>query len=138
MLLNKSHLKEEGYLADELIAESGISSLDRKCIVARQAIADGDFSLDQALEAYGLTKEQYSTFIANQLVLEMRSGLDTVLSSFNSHLDYSSRVLAVTASIAAIGEFYKLILGPVDKETQLIQDHLQILSQNVISGKVAV
>ncbi|HEY4832739.1 MAG TPA: hypothetical protein VIH61_09305 [Waddliaceae bacterium] len=57
--MNKSHFKEEGYLADELIAESGISSLDRKCIVTRQAIADGDFSLNQALEAYDLTKEQY-------------------------------------------------------------------------------
>ena len=68
----------------------------------------------------------------------MRSGLDALLSSFNSQLDYSSRILAVTASIAVIGEFYKLVLGPVDKETQLIQDHLQILSQNVISGKVAV
>lgn len=60
MLLNKSYLKEEGYLADELIEERGISPLDRKCIVAKQAIADGDFSLDQALEAYCLTKEQYS------------------------------------------------------------------------------
>jgi hypothetical protein len=138
MPLDKSNLKEEGYLANELIAESGISPLDRKCLVAKEAIADGDFTMDQALEAYGITREQYSAFIANQVVLEMRSKLETVLTSFNVHHDNFSRFVVVTASIAAVGEMYKILLGNVDKQTPLIEDHLQVLSQNVISGKVAV
>ena len=138
MPLDKSNLKEESYLANELIAESGISPLDRKCLVAKEAIADGDFTIDQALEAYGITREQYSAFIANQVVLEMRSKLETVLTSFNVPHDTLSRFVVVTASIAAVGEMYKILLGNVDKQTPLIEDHLQVLTQNVISGKIAV
>jgi hypothetical protein len=134
MHLDKSLLKEEGYLADELIAESGISPLDRKCFVVRQTIADGDFTLEEALEAYGVTKEEYTKYLTKHMVSEFNSEFNV----FRSNPDVATRVLAVTASIAVIGEIYKVLLGGVDKEAQLIQDHLQLLSQNVSTGKVAV
>lgn len=63
MYLDKSILKEEGYTGEELIAESGISPLDRKCFVVKQTVMDGDFTLEEALDAYGATKEEFSKYL---------------------------------------------------------------------------
>ena len=128
MQLDKSILKEEAYIGEELIADSNVSNLDRKCFVVKQAVADGDFPLEEALTAYGVTREDFNNYLSRQVISEM--------SVFFSQS--SSQVLAVTSSIAVIGQLYKVLLGNVDPQAQTFQDHLASLSQAVSSGKVAV
>ncbi|GGB19964.1 hypothetical protein [Puia dinghuensis] len=128
MQLDKSILKEEAHIGEELMADSNVSQLERKCFVVRQAVADGDFTLEEALAAYGVAREDFNNYLSQQVVSE--------INVFFSHS--SSHVLAVTASIAVIGELYKVFLGNVDPQAQTFQDHLRSLSQAVSSGKVAV
>jgi hypothetical protein len=128
MHLDKSILKEEAYTGEELMLDSGISDLDRKCFVIKQTVTDGDFTLEEALEAYGVAKEDFNKYLTNYLVSEFNI--------FFSHS--SSRVLAVTASIAVIGEMYKNLLAGVDNNAQVVQDHLQHLSTDISAGRVAV
>lgn len=128
MQLDKSILKEEAYIGEELIADSNVSNLDRKCFVVKQAVADGDFTLEEALTYYGVTREDFNNYLSQQVISEM--------SVFFSQS--SSHVLAVTSSIAVIGQLYKVLLGNVDPQAQTFQDHLASLSQAVSSGKVAV
>jgi|SRR5579859_2539741 len=128
MQLDKSILREEAHIGEELMADSNVSKSDRKCFVIRQSVADGDFTLEEALAAYGVSREDFNNYLSRQVVSE--------ITVFLSHA--SSHVLAVTASIAVIGELYKAFLGNVDPQAQTFQDHLQSLSQAVSSGKVAV
>jgi hypothetical protein len=60
MQLDKSILKEEAYIGEELMADSAVSKLERKCFVIRRAVADGDFTLEKTSVAYGVTKEDFN------------------------------------------------------------------------------
>ncbi len=128
MQLDKSKLKEEAYIGEELMEDSNMSKLDRKCFVVRQTVADGDFTLEEALNAYEVSREDFYNYISQQVASE----INVFFSNSSSH------VLAVTASIAVIGELYKVFLGNVDPQAQIFQDHLHSLSQAISSGKVAV
>jgi hypothetical protein len=127
MQLDKSILKEEAYIGEEL-AVDGVAKLDRKCFVVRQAVADGDFTLEEALLAYGVTREDFYNYISQQVASE----INVFFSSSSSH------VLALTGSIAVIGELYKVFLGNIDPQAQTFQEHLHSLSQAISSGKMAV
>jgi hypothetical protein len=65
MLLERNKYREFGFIGDELPSDPGKEHL-HKCMVAEQTIAAGDFSLDEALEAYGLTKEEYESYVADK------------------------------------------------------------------------
>ena len=54
---------DAGYIGEELL--QGISELEEKCRAAQISIKNQTFSLDEALEAYGISHEQYNSFIKN-------------------------------------------------------------------------
>jgi hypothetical protein len=127
MHLDKSILKEEAYTGEELLQDGGFSPLDRKCLVIRQTVTDGVFTLEEALVAYGVTEEDFNKYLTKHLVSEL-----------NVFLSHSSSLHAVTFSITVIGEMYKQLLAGVDKEAQVVHDHLLLLSKDISSGKIAV
>ena len=128
MHLDKSTQREEAYIGEELLSTSEISPIDRKCFVVKQTVTDGDFTLEEALEAYGVTKEDFEKYLAKYLVAELK-----ILA-----LHSSSRVFAITSSIAVIGNIYNELLASVDKGSDVVQLHLQDLSKDVVAGKVRV
>lgn len=65
MLLDRKKFSGFGDIDHDLI-QSSEKELLHKCMVAEQSISDGDFSLDEALEAYALSKEQYDSYIAKK------------------------------------------------------------------------
>ena len=50
-------------IGQELLDKSGFSDLDRKCIVIKQVVRDGDYSLEEALILYQVSAQQYEAFI---------------------------------------------------------------------------
>jgi hypothetical protein len=110
------------------LAESGFSPLDRKCLAVKQTVTSGIFTYEEALAAYEVTEKDFNKYLTKYLVSE--------INIFFSHS--TSRLQAVTGSIAVIGEMYKALLSGVDKEAQIVQDHLQVLSRDVSAGKIAV
>jgi len=65
MLLDRKKYSGFGDIQDEL-SLSAEKELFHKCTVAEQSISDGDFSIDEALEAYQLSKEDYDSYIAKK------------------------------------------------------------------------
>jgi hypothetical protein len=45
-----------------------MSPLERKCFVVKQTVSDGDFTLEEALEAYDVSKEDFENYFAKQLI----------------------------------------------------------------------
>src|ERR1700733_989682 len=63
MLLDRKKYSGFGYLNDDLSGDAE-KDLLHKCTVVEQSIAEGDFSLDEALDAYQLPPEDYERYIA--------------------------------------------------------------------------
>jgi hypothetical protein len=75
MLLDRKKYTESAYIGEELLSEHS-NERERKCMVVEQTITDGDFSFDEALEAYQVSREEYEAFIA-------RKSNFNILSSFS-------------------------------------------------------
>lgn len=127
MQLDKSQYKEESHIGEELMEDSKISPLDRRCFAVKQMVEDRVFTLDEALAAYSVSKDDFNNYLSRYVVSEIKVLL----------LD-SSSVIAVTASLAVISKLYQTFVGSIDPEAQAFQNHLLSLSQAVSSGKVAV
>lgn len=65
MLLDRKKYNEFGFIGEELFSDPEKDRL-HKCMVAEQAIAEGDFTLDEALEAYEITQEAYENYVADK------------------------------------------------------------------------
>lgn len=86
MLLDRKKFSGFGDIDYDLI-QSPEKELLHKCVVAEQSISDGDFSLDEALEAYGLAKESYDSYIAqksNSFIFKSLSGSNENLVSIKT------------------------------------------------------
>jgi len=127
MQLDKSQYKEEAHIGEELMEDSKVSPLDRRCFAVKQMVEDRVFTLDEALAAYSVSKDDFNNYLSRYVVSEI-----------NGLLLDSSSVIAVTASLAVISKLYQTFVGSIDPEAQAFQNHLLSLSQAVSSGKVAV
>jgi|HubBroStandDraft_2_1064218.scaffolds.fasta_scaffold1291722_1 hypothetical protein len=128
MQSSKSIPGEEAYIGEDILASSAITALERKCFVVKQTVTDNDFTLEEALEAYGVSKEDFESYFAKQLVSEFKI--------FLHHS--SSKTFAITGSIAVIGNIYKELLAPVDEDSNVVQGHLRDLSTDIQTGKIRV
>jgi hypothetical protein len=54
---------DDGSIGEELL--SNIPEIEEKCRAVRQAVAEKYFSLDEALEIYKVTSEEYGDFLLN-------------------------------------------------------------------------
>jgi len=64
MLLLNHNLTEDYSIAEELMQTD---DLIRKCKVVQMAVRDGDFTLEEALKIYKVSKADYINFTANNL-----------------------------------------------------------------------
>lgn len=62
----KSIPTESGYIADELRQQ--ITELDRKCLVIKQTLQDEDFTLEEALKLYEVSRSDYKSFFVKNKI----------------------------------------------------------------------
>ena len=65
MLLDRNKYQEPGYIGEELFSDPEKDHM-HKCMVVEQTIADGDFTLDEALEAYMISKVEYEKYLGRK------------------------------------------------------------------------
>ena len=126
MFPNKSIPTESAYIAEELILSQGLTDLERKCLVIKQTLKDGDFTLDQALNLYEVSKTDFESFIAKNLIAELFS---TITSS-------ESRKLQIEVTIKVFAEVYKQLFSSLDKNSSYIIKHFNDLSKEVEEDKI--
>jgi hypothetical protein len=126
MFLDKSSLTESSYIAEDLL-QGKLEDLSRKCIVVRQTIHDGDFTLEEALKLYQVSEEEYKNFLAKNFIAEL-------LTSF----DQTSKKQNMIYSIEVLGVVYDLMFSDFDKEYGLILKHFEALSKAIKDNKVKV
>lgn len=126
MYLDKSHLTESGYVAEDLL-DGKPEDISRKCLVVKQTVQDGDFKLEEALQLYEVSEKEYKKFLAESLIAELQTSFD--LTSKKVNMIYSIEVFA---------EVYNLMLSKLDKESMHIIKHFQSLSKAIKEDKVKV
>jgi hypothetical protein len=107
---------------------SYLTDLERKCMVIKLSIQDGDYSLDDALQANQVTKADFEGFIAKHLVSDLKSTLAAL----------NSTKLQMLISIDVIADVIKQLLGGVDKKLHVVEAHLKNLSRDIVEGTAVV
>jgi hypothetical protein len=104
-----------------------LTDLERKCMVIKLSIQDGDYNLDDALEVNQVTKSDFEGFIAKHLVSDLKSTLSALQSS----------KLQMLITVDVLSHVYKQLLGSVDKQLHVIENHLRSLSREIAEDQVA-
>lgn len=72
MQLDKSRYKEEAHIGEELMEDSKFSPLDRRCFAVKQMVEDRVFTLDEALAAYSVSKDDFNNHLSRNVVAEIK------------------------------------------------------------------
>lgn len=105
-----------------------LTDLERKCMVIKLSIQDGDYNLDDALQLNQVTKTDFESFIAKHLVSDLKSTLSAL----------RSPKLQLLIAADVLLDVYKQLLGDVDKQYHLIEAHLKNLGHEITEGKLAL
>ena len=95
MLLDRNKHIESAYIGEELFSDPQKDRLHR-CMVVEQTIADGDFSVEEALTAYQVSREEYEDFIAKKSNSNIRlsiSGTTTMIYTSPMYFDVIVKML---------------------------------------------
>ncbi|MBV7533132.1 hypothetical protein [Chitinophaga sp. sic0106] len=129
MSLEKNHnIHESASIGEELLLGSPLSAMDRKCLTVRQVVHDGDFSLEEALAVYEVSRAEFDDFIAKYLISVLESSINP---STPEHLK-------MVISLEVFTNIYKRLFFKIDKDATSILEHLDILSKDVEQGKIRV
>lgn len=126
MFSSKSIPTEAAYIGDKLIPDQQLSDLDQKCLVIKQTLQDRDFSLEEALSLYEVSKTDFESFIAKNVIAELNSTFP--------HMQSSKLQAVVTIDVLA--SIYKNLFSSVDKRSIYILQHLQNLSREIEEDKI--
>lgn len=74
MYIKNLNIGEGAYLEDKLDLDAH-GRTERRCLIIKQTVDDGTFSLAEALENYNVPLETYIEFKVRNVIHEMRSGL---------------------------------------------------------------
>lgn len=125
MFPDKSILTESSYVAEELLQTANLSELDRKCLVIIQTVQDGDFSISEALELYGVSKTDFDHFLAKSMVEQLQS-------FFSQDQSQKFRTLSL---LEIFQEMYKTFFSSIDSNSDEVIHHIENLSQHIYDDK---
>lgn len=126
MFSPKSIPTESGYIADELIKAQQLTDLDRKCLVVKQTIQDGDFTLQEALKLYEVSKSEYESFFAKNIIAELHATFASM---------QSAKFQAVF-TIEVIASIYEKLFSSLDKNSSFVLQHFESLLKEIEEDKV--
>ncbi len=136
MLLDRKKYSEFGYIGEELFSDSEDDRL-HKCMVAEQTVADGDFSLNEALEAYQLTKAEYEDYIAqkfnNNIFISLSGSVDrntknTAISAMPGYIEVFAKMLEFSANGQGLKKFHNRI-GKITRELHGLSKDINELNE---------
>jgi hypothetical protein len=119
---------EAAYIAEELLQGSEASELDRRCLVIKQCLQDGDFTLEEALEVYGVSKADFESFMAKYVISELQS----------TFAQMEPRKQQVILTIDVVAEICRQLFISVDKDAVDVLHHFEVLSKQVEEDEVLV
>jgi len=125
MLINNSKFKEEGYTADEL-QPNAHKQMERKCLVISQTVRDGDFTLEEALQFYGVSPQVYTKYAAQILVSELHAQIGEITSK-REELLLKARIMY---------EAHKMLFSAIDDQMPEVAEHYKHLSSTIRRTKV--
>ncbi len=125
---NLKYQKEEAHTGEELLNSSQVSDLERTCMVIKQLVDDKAFSLNEALELYGLSNQEYDNFLSRHMKAELSAALSSV-----SHAKDKMMI-----SLQIMSFIYEQFIVSVDSDSTAIVAHFAKLSKEIEEGKVAV
>jgi hypothetical protein len=134
MLLDRNKHQESGYIGEELFSDPERDRM-HKCMVVEQTIADGDFSLDEALEAYVVSKEEYEGYIANKSNINIFTSLSGSITAFSTlkTLSASAIYIEVIAKMLDDSLFKKTRYKNISLRMQKVRDELNKISKEIES-----
>ena len=124
---NTHKMKEEAHVGEELLNGNPLSEIDRKCLTVKQVVQDGDFTLDEALGLYQVSKSDYESFAVRSIVGE----IDAVFMSVSGKEKVSNYIMVMA-------KMYKHLLINIDHDAAMILAHFDTLAKEVDQGKIAV
>ncbi|ACU06147.1 hypothetical protein [Pedobacter heparinus] len=125
MLINNSKFKEEGYTADEL-QPNAHKQMERKCLVISQTVKDGDFTLEEALQLYGVSLQVYTKYAAQIMVSELNAKLG----------ELNSKKEELLLKVKIMHEAHKILFSTVDDQMPEVTEHYKHLSSTIKRAKV--
>jgi hypothetical protein len=123
MLLDKTKYGESAYIAEELLGDYK-NDRARKCAIVQRTIADGDFSFDEALEAYGVEKEEYEAYIA-------KSANSNIFLSFSGAPESSSNYFEVITMMLADQSLNNQFNKQINERLELLTKELVSISKAI-------
>lgn len=124
MLLLNSNLTESGYIGEELMLTD---ELTRKCKIVRLTVQDGDFTLDEALDVYEVSKDDFLKFTAKNILKELYTAIASV----------PGKSGAIT-SVELFEILYSSIMNKVDSGLPKMRRHWKKLSDDIQADKIPV
>jgi hypothetical protein len=134
MLLDRNKYQESGYIGEELFSDPEKDRM-HKCMVVEQTIADGDFSLDEALEAYIVTKEEYESYVARKTNSNIFNSLSKgTRMSFGWTVSYASSMY-FDVVVKMLDESISEKMGDknISRRMQKVRDELNKISKEIES-----
>lgn len=115
MLPGKSIPTESAHIAEELLADSPLSEMDRKCMVVRQSIQDGDYTLEEAMEIYEMNTADYLNFLSKDAAnnLQQAVGILTLPhhGAMSRHIENTARMKTLASELTVITNALYIIIS---------------------------
>ena len=134
MLLDRNKYSESAYIGEELFSDPE-KDRTHKCMVVEQTIADGDFSLNEALEAYVVSKEEYEDYIARKtnsnIFIRLSGSLNKAGASALSIA--SPMYIDVIVKLLNDSLFENTGYKNISRRMQKVRDELNLISKEIES-----
>jgi len=136
MLLNRKKYSEFGFIGDELFSDLEKDRM-HKCMVAEQSIIDGDFTFDEAMQAYELNKDEYENYLAKKSNTNIFISL-TGNTGSSIKINYPSSTYFEIFAKMILNSPAEQELGEFEIRKAKISEELFILSQDMKKAKEQV
>lgn len=127
MLLDRKKYVESGYILEEAFANDRDEKFHKYAIV-EQTIADGDFSMEEALEAYQVTRKDFENFLAKKYNFQIKA-------SFSGAPKQSASIMYLHILNYMLSDFFeprfKNRLKSIQKELNQLSHEIKREKENV-------
>jgi hypothetical protein len=124
MFLDRSKYTESAYIGEELLAD-GQSDRLHKCMVVEQTVTDGDFSMDEALEVYEVSREEYEEFLAKKYNYDIKA-------SFSGASESESYIMYIQVVDRMLNGYFN---ARYQKQVKAIRKKLRDMSHDIEQEK---
>jgi len=116
MYLDKQALGESGLVGEELLTDAAYE-IEQQCRAVQETVNENIFSLDEALEAYGVSQEAYSLF-------QLKNQVSVLQAKAYTH---SASAAEYAFVFGALGNFFQVMYEMNDLKFLSAKSHVCLL-----------